>query len=326
MTLPRIGVSLGDPGGIGPEVILKSFSRTGALAPGQYILFGAALVLEGEARELGLRPFWESAEDGIRSADFGVWLRELGGGPSASRRGRPSAENGRDSFRYFEEAVAAARRGELQAVVTGPVSKTSWDLAGIPFRGHTEYLERFYPDAVMTFWSERLTMALLSHHLPLADAMRRVTRANLSRLFRLLRETLDRGRPGACEFLVAGLNPHAGEEGLLGAEERTEIGPAIEEARRRGMRIRGPLPPDTVFREALDRPERVVVALYHDQGLIPFKLTSFETGVNVTLGLPFVRTSPDHGTAFDIAGKNVADARSMSEALRLAAALAAGVL
>lgn len=324
MTLPRIGVSLGDPGGVGPEVILKSFSRPEALPAARYLLFGSASVLDREARELGVKPVFNDAPGADREeGSFG--LKDLGPPEGPAVRGRPSAENGRASFRYFEEAVAAARRGELEAVVTGPVSKTSWNLGQIPFRGHTEYLEKLYPGAVMSFWSDRLSVALLSHHRPLSEAVRLVTRENVARLLRTLGESLERARPGAHEYLVAGLNPHAGEGGILGTEEQVEILPAVEDARRAGMRIRGPLPPDVVFREALDRPERVVVALTHDQGLIPFKLTSFETGVNVTLGLPFVRTSPDHGTAFDIAGRKAADPRSFGQAVRLAAALSAGV-
>ena len=325
MTLPRIGISLGDPGGIGPEVILKSFAGGKDLPPARYILFGTAAVLEETSRELGVRPFWRREENTPDPSAPGVFLEDVQAPAVLAQAAGPSADHGRASFRYFEEAVAAARRGELSAVVTAPISKRSWDMAGLAYRGHTDYLERFYPDAVMTFWSERMTVALLSHHLPLAEAVRRVTPGNLARLFRVLRGSLDRIRPGAYEILVAGLNPHAGEDGLLGEEERRVIAPAVEEARRTGLRVRGPVPPDTVFREALGRPEKVVVALYHDQGLIPFKLVSFDSGVNVTLGLPFVRTSPDHGTAFDIAGKNQADPRSMIESIRLAAALAPGV-
>jgi 4-hydroxythreonine-4-phosphate dehydrogenase len=320
MTLLRIGVSLGDPGGIGPEIVLKVLSRPELVPPARYVLFGQKALLESEARALGLEPFWKDARPGAP----GVSLAEVDAPAIGEKRSAPSADQGLASFRFFEAAVGAARRGEISALVTAPVSKESWGLAGVGFRGHTEYLESLYPDAVMTFWSERLTVALLSHHLPLAEAVRRVRRENLGRLFRILGESLDRVRPQGYEFLVAGLNPHAGEGGLLGTEENEEIAPAIEAARRSGLRIRGPLPPDTIFREAVGRPESVVVALYHDQGLIPFKLEAFETGVNVTLGLPFIRTSPDHGTAFDIAGKNAADPRSMIEAVRLAAALAAG--
>ncbi|MEN6311151.1 MAG: 4-hydroxythreonine-4-phosphate dehydrogenase PdxA, partial [Acidobacteriota bacterium] len=148
-------------------------------------------------------------------------------------------------------------------------------------------------------------------------------RANLLAFIRELCRTAGKAPGGPREFVVAGLKPHAGEDGLLGGEEEEEIRPAIEAARAEGLRVSGPYPPDTIFRSALDRPETMAVALYHDQGLIAFKLESFETGVNVTLGLPFVRTSPDHGTAFDIAGRGTASARSMVEAIRLAALFSA---
>jgi 4-hydroxythreonine-4-phosphate dehydrogenase len=203
-------------------------------------------------------------------------------------------------------------------MVTAPVSKAGWHLAGVPWRGHTEYLEHFYPGAVMSFWSDRLRVALLSHHVPLREALTKVRKDALLGYFRVLHQSAGRVPAGPREFLVPGLNPHAGENGLLGGEEEREIRPAVDAARAEGIDVSGPYPPDTVFRMALGRPERMVAALYHDQGLIAFKLESFETGVNATLGLPFVRTSPDHGTAFDIAGKGLADPRSMMEAIRLA--------
>ena len=323
MTLPRIGISIGDPAGIGPEVSLRALFGNVVLPPAQYVLFGPQLLLENEAKACGAAadfPRWDA--DGSRIKP-GVYLRDLPAPEGPVEKGVSGVFCGRASFAWFEEAVAAARRREIEAVVTAPISKLSWSLAGIPWRGHTEYLESFYPDAVMSFWSDRLTVALLSHHLPLREALARVTPPALARLFRVLHE-YSAGKTAGVDFeiLVAGLNPHAGEDGLLGAEEREIIVPAIAEARRAGIPVRGPFPPDVVFRNAIGRPERIVAALYHDQGLIPFKLTAFETGVNVTLGLPFVRTSPDHGTAFDIAGKTPADPGSMIEALRLAVTLA----
>ncbi|MHB8054540.1 MAG: 4-hydroxythreonine-4-phosphate dehydrogenase PdxA [Candidatus Aminicenantales bacterium] len=323
MILPRIGISIGDPGGIGPEVSLRALFGVPRLPPARFILIGPRPFLENEARVCSVaadfRP-WKADRTCDRP---GVYLRDVPGLPEPVKKGVSGAAAGRASFSWFEEAVGSARRGEIEAVVTAPISKHSWSVAGIPWRGHTEYLEKFYPDAVMSFWSDRLTVALLSHHVPLREAVARVTAPALARLFRVIHESAAGRMPGtAAEILVAGLNPHAGENGLLGEEEMGIIAPAIEEARRAGIRIRGPYPPDTVFREALGRPERIVAALYHDQGLIPFKLAAFETGVNVTLGLPFIRTSPDHGTAFDIAGKTPADPRSMAEALRLAATLA----
>ncbi len=327
MTPPRIGISLGDPGGIGPEVSLRALFETGSLPPASYIIFGPRDLVESEARAIGRAVDLPSWSAGGHRGKPGVYLQELPGLPHPIKKGTAEAFLGRASFVWFEEAVAQARRGELEAVVTAPVCKQSWSLAGIPWRGHTEYLEQFYPDAVMSFWSERLTVALLSHHLPLREALDRVKPDRLARFFRVIHEsTAAKAGGGQTEILVAGLNPHAGEEGLLGSEEQEIIGPAVAEARRAGIAIRGPFPPDVVFRQAFSRPERIVAAMYHDQGLIPFKLTAFENGVNVTLGLPFIRTSPDHGTAFDIAGKSPADPASMSETLRLAAALAAAGL
>ena len=174
----------------------------------------------------------------------------------------------------------------------------------------------------MAFWSDPLKVALLSHHVSLKKALGKVTRKTLRDYFLALDRALAGTRLGRFEFAVSGLNPHAGEEGLLGREEIDEIIPAVEDAVRLGVRIKGPYPPDVVFRDAVGRKRVFVIALYHDQGLIPFKLTAFETGVNVSLGLPFVRTSVDHGTAFDIAGRGRANPRSLVEAIRLAAALA----
>jgi len=314
MSLSRIGITIGDPGGIGPEIVLKSLSDLTSLPAAEYVLFGSIAVLEDMEESLGLK--LERTK---------LTIRDIPYPRSAAKKGASDRDNGDASFRYFREAVDSARKGDLAAIVTAPVSKRAWGLAGISWRGHTDYLEQLYPGAVMTFWSEAMKVALLSHHLPLKEAVALVTRKNCERFFRVLRDGLEKFRPEAFEFLVAGLNPHAGEDGFLGNEERDEILPAIEEARASGMKISGPYPPDVVFRGALGHPERIVIALYHDQGLIPFKLAAFESGVNVTLGLPFVRTSPDHGTAFDIAGKNLADPRSLREAIRLAGKLSLGV-
>ena len=315
MSLPRIGITLGDPGGIGPEIVLKALSDRKSLPAAEYVVFGSAVVVEDTERVLGL---------GLDRRNLSV--RDVSPSGRAIQKGAPDKDNGEASFQYFREAVKSARAGGLSAIVTAPVSKLSWKLAGIPWRGHTEYLEELYPGAVMTFWSENIKVALLSHHRPLREAIVLVTRANCARFFKVLNDGLNKLRPGAYEFLVAGLNPHAGEDGLMGTEEKDALVPAVAEARASGMPISGPYPPDVVFRRAIGHPQRIVIALYHDQGLIPFKMAAFESGVNMTLGLPFIRTSPDHGTAFDIAGKNLADPRSMREALRFAAQLSPGVL
>jgi 4-phospho-D-threonate 3-dehydrogenase / 4-phospho-D-erythronate 3-dehydrogenase len=321
MTVPTIGVTSGDPGGIGPEVVVKTLTRATDLPAAAYVVFGDPRIIAAEASRLGLR------------LDLRAWRPELPPVPGISLAAVPSAgpevpgavsaANGEASFRAFEAAVAAARAGRLRAVVTAPASKAAWALAGHPFRGHTEYLARLYPGAIMAFWSERLKIALFSHHRPLREAVEAVRTGALADFLGALHRGLSGAPGGPYRFLMAGLNPHAGEDGHLGREETDEIGPALERAAAEGVPVAGPFPPDTVFLQALDRKDTVAVALYHDQGLIAFKLLAFATGVNVTLGLPFARTSPDHGTAFDIAGKGVADARSMEEAVRLAAAFSA---
>jgi 4-hydroxythreonine-4-phosphate dehydrogenase len=318
MTAVSVGITLGDPGGIGPEVVLKALSRP-ALQPGvRFLIFGSKSILDAGRAALGLRVEIEPWERDSIPPSPGLYFRDSGAQAGPVAVGRSSAESGQASFRWFEEAVEEARRGRLDGVVTAPVSKTSWRLAGLPWRGHTEYLDSLYPGAIMSFWSEKLKVALLSHHLPLKEALTKVRKDNLLEFFRSLHRDLAKIPSGIGEILVAGLNPHAGEDGLLGGEETMEIGPAIEAAAREGIPVSGPFPPDTVFLKALGKPGTLVAALYHDQGLIAFKTAAFDTGVNATLGLPFIRTSPDHGTAFDIAGKGIADPGSMIEAVRLA--------
>ena len=322
MTLPRIGVTPGDPGGIGLEIVVRTLARASALPPAAYILFADPGLVEAEERRLGLRLAARAWRTG-RPAEAGVFLAAVPGPAGPPAIGRVSAENGEASFRAFETAVTEARGGRLEGLTTAPISKAAWALAGHPFGGHTDYLARFYPGAVMTFWSERLKVALLSHHQPLREAVAAVRKDTLLKLFRSLHRALERVPGGPFRLLTAGLNPHAGEEGLLGREEGEEIRPAVDAAAAEGIPVTGPYPPDTVFMKALGEDDAIVVALYHDQGLIAFKLEAFASGVNATLGLPFARTSPDHGTAFDIAGKGVADARSMEEAVRLAAVFSA---
>jgi 4-hydroxythreonine-4-phosphate dehydrogenase len=323
--LPRIGISIGDPGGIGPEVTLKALGGRGDIPPAHYILFGSSLVLRQEIKAMSVHFDIHPYDPGSDPAETHYSLVEIESPlePMRSKRaGKSSIENGLASFLYFQEAVDMARKGKLKAVVTAPISKKSWALAGIHWKGHTEYLAHYYPEAIMAFWSGRMKVALLSHHLSLKKALKRVTRGHLGEFFSALHRSVERFRPGRYEFLVSGLNPHAGEEGLLGNEEAEEIIPAIRLARKKGLRISGPYPPDVVFRNALDKPDKIIVALYHDQGLIAFKMVAFDSGVNLSLGLPFIRTSPDHGTAFDIAGRGVADAGSMAEAVKLACELA----
>jgi len=321
MSLPTIGITLGDPGGIGPEVTLKAISQKEAYPESRFLLFGSRRVIEEQKRALGLKLDIISFEEARSGAPPPLALYEL---PCSDRdicQGCPAAANGRASFLFFEEAVKKAQAGLIHSLVTAPISKHSWSLAGISAAGHTEYLSRIYPQAIMSFWSESLKVVLFTHHLPLKKALEQITKSNLLNFFLLLQQAFDRLEIGEYRFLVAGLNPHGGEAGLLGTEEEQEIAPAVAEARKKGMPIQGPFPPDVLFRQALGQPETIVIALFHDQGLIAFKMVAFDEGVNVTLGLPFIRTSPDHGTAFDIAGKGIANPKSMTEAIKIASRL-----
>jgi len=284
-------------------------------------VFGDPSVLADARTRLGLSPDLTPWDGEIQPREPGLSFHPVPSPPPEIAGAGPVGANGRASFLYFEKAVGLAAKGILQGLVTGPISKTAWHLAGLKWRGHTEYLASLYPDAIMSFWSDRMRVALFSHHLPLREALDRIHKETLLGFFRTLDRCLERVDSGIIEILVAGLNPHAGEEGLLGREETDEIRPAIEAGRREGLPLSGPYPPDTVFLKALGHPEKMVAALYHDQGLIGFKLEAFDMGVNATLGMPFIRTSPDHGTAFDIAGRGAADPRSMIEAIRLAVRL-----
>ncbi|MBP6909122.1 MAG: 4-hydroxythreonine-4-phosphate dehydrogenase PdxA [Candidatus Saccharicenans sp.] len=314
MTSFKIGLTLGDPGGIGPELLLKLLAEPSNLPPAEFIIYGQAAILDFWARKLNFQPGWPD----WREAGRLVFLQETGQALKTITIGQPSAENGLVSFSFFEAAVKAAREREIQAVVTAPVSKTAWSQAGLSYKGHTEYLEKFYPEAIMSFWSDRLRVALFTHHLSLREAIDRVKKGNLIKFFKNLKQALEAARTGVREILVCGLNPHAGEEGTIGQEEQEEIIPALVELKKTGLEINGPFPADTIYLQAIDHPEKLVVSLYHDQGLIAFKLLSFERGVNLTLGLPFIRTSPDHGTAFDLAGCGQASPASLKQAIWLA--------
>jgi 4-hydroxythreonine-4-phosphate dehydrogenase len=235
-----------------------------------------------------------------------------------------SAEAGRAAYDIIVRAVADAQRGDVQAIATAPVNKEAFRLAGLPWSGHTDLLAHLTgaADVAMMFHSEALRVVLATVHIPLADVPRALTAALVEATIALTARELPRFGIAQPHIAVAGLNPHAGEHGLFGCEEETAIGPAIEACRRRGIDVSGPFPADTIFVRAHKGEFDVVVACYHDQGLIPVKLVAFGQAVNVTLGLPIVRTSVDHGTAFDIAGKGTADPESMIAAVLLAAQLA----
>jgi 4-hydroxythreonine-4-phosphate dehydrogenase len=284
---PRIAITVGDPAGIGPEIARKAADDARVRDACETKLYGP--------------PAETSFEPGVLSAAAGL-----------------------AAYQAICDAVRDALAGSVDAVATAPVNKLAFSRAGLPWKGHTDLLGHLTgaQRQAMMFWSEPLKVVLASVHVPLRDVALTVTRSVLDSVIDLTNRALpDFGVP-APRIAVAGLNPHAGEEGLMGDEERLVLRPAIEAARARGVTIDGPFPGDTVFVRAVRGDFDVVIAGYHDQGLIPVKLLAFGRSVNVTLGLPIIRTSVDHGTAFDIAGRNVADPSSMIEATLLAARLA----
>jgi len=327
---PLIGITMGDPCGIGAEVIVKALSDPDLRSLGRFIVYGFDDVLSSAADDAGIRPFWfrigydeqRRVDSGVVVVDFqkdtaGFWVRA-----------RPTAEGGRASLRFFEEAIQSARQGAIDAMVTGPIHKVSWKLAGCGFPGHTGKLasDLDVKRYTMAFVAGSLRVALASTHIGMFELRDHFTIGLVYQPIDLLHEALSRWfgieRP---RIAVLGLNPHAGENGLLGDEEKRVIEPAMQMARNQGIDVDGPFPADTFFVPDSRYRFDAVIAMYHDQGLIPVKMLAFDRAVNITLGLPIIRTSPDHGTAFDIAGTNQADPGSMKEALRLACSLAANV-
>jgi len=324
---PLIGLTLGEPAGIGPEVIVKALADPALRKRARFIIYGLHELIAYCADLAEIGPYWyrvpheevERVESGVVVADFDEYAT-LGPGVT-----RPTAEGGHASMRFCEEAIAHLRGGRLSALVTGPISKTSWRMAGYHFPGHTELLaKRFGARRVsMMFVGGGLRVALASAHVALFDLRNSFTIGRVHQPIDLLNEALrDWFGVESPRIGVAALNPHAGEGGQFGDEEQRIIEPAVAMAREAGIRADGPIPADTLFRRAMGGEFDGIVAMYHDQALIPVKLLAFHEAVNLTLGLPAVRTSPDHGTAFDIVGKNKADCGSMKAAVSLAIDLA----
>ncbi len=311
--LPRIAVTMGDPSGIGPEIAVLALARPEVLSVCRPVVYGDPGILRRAAALLGKGPLPEVLS-----------LSSLS--PEEVPFGKLTEAGSRAMADYIRAAAADALAGRAAAVVTCPITKEGLKLAGVPHPGHTEFLAQMCggADVVMMLAGDRLRVALATIHVALRRALELLSIPVIENTIRItndfFRKYMGSDSP---RIAVAGLNPHAGEGGLFGREEIEMIAPAVESCRRKGIDASGPYPPDTVFRRAYAGEFDVVVAMTHDHGLIPLKLVHFEDGVNVTMGLPVIRTSVDHGTAYDIAGKGKASPESLVAAIRMAAGMAA---
>jgi 4-hydroxythreonine-4-phosphate dehydrogenase len=317
----RIAISIGDPAGVGAEIALKALhdqNDQSVAALAEWILIADTSALSAASRITGIDPSslpCTLVDTGALAANHIVEFGQL------------RAEYGLAAIAYVRRAVELCISGHADAMVTAPLNKEAVTLSGQAFCGHTEYIADLTgaPEPRMLLYSEKLATVHVSTHISLEQACR-LDRAHIVRTIQLGNDALLWMRRRAPRIAVCGLNPHAGEHGLFGRQDAEIIAPAIAEARALGFDCSGPHSPDTIFVRALRGEFDLIVAMYHDQGHIPMKLIDFEGGVNVSLGLPIIRTSVDHGTAFDIAGRNLADATNMKAAMRLAVRMAEGKL
>jgi 4-hydroxythreonine-4-phosphate dehydrogenase len=321
-----IAITMGDPCGIGPEITLKACADSRRTVP--VVVIGDMDVLARADRiadtRLALRPV--SSVDQAKCAPGTVDVLAEDCLPADLPWGTLDARAGAASFQYVRRGIELAMAHEIRALVTAPINKEALRLSGVPSPGHTEILADLSgtTDYAMMMATDELRIVLVTVHQSLRTAIDAITTARVLDIIRLTHRTLRRGGLPAPRIAVAGLNPHAGENGLFGREDLDIIAPAIEAARSEGIEASGPWPADTVFMRARTGAFDAVVAQYHDQGLIPVKYLGIEHGVNITIGLPFVRTSVDHGTAFDIAGLGTADHTSLLAALTHADRLSSG--
>jgi len=309
---PIIGITMGDPNGIGPEVIVKALHSAEVRELCETVVFGDAEIIQAAADNAGLNI-------NIKVENCSAF------GKDDLNPGSIDKKAGQASLDYISTAVNSALAKNIDAVVTAPISKESTHLAGSAYPGHTEMLKDFTgaDQAIMMFEGPRFKVMLVTIHTALANVPGLITKDRVTSTIKLTHDSLiNLFKISDPKIVVCGLNPHAGESGAFGDEEINHIIPSVEEAKKMGINIEGPLPADTLFYYANQGKWDAVIAMYHDQGLIPFKMVSFDEGVNITLGLPIIRTSPDHGTAYDIAWKGKADPSSMIAAIKVAARLA----
>ena len=322
---PILGITMGDPAGIGPEIVIKSLADPEIInlctpvVLGDYKILQQADLNSNVLQKLATRDDFVSDYSNFPKG-FVLQLSSLN--PDVNKLGHPTPETGSAMETYINTGVDLALSGAIDALVTGPITKTGLKLAGSSFHGHTELIahKTGTENFAMMMAGPRLKVVLTTIHIPLSQVPEQLSCMEITRIINLTRDTLiTRFGITSPRLAVAGLNPHAGEQGMFGNEEADIILPAVLQAREKGFDITGPLPPDTVFFHAVEGRFDAVICMYHDQGLIPFKLVHFRDGVNTTIGLPIIRTSVDHGTAYDIAWTGKADPTSMKEAIKMAA-------
>ncbi len=317
--MKKIAVTMGEPGGIGPEVAVKGAVATeDSCVP---VLVGDLEVFKTTIENLGISVALKAVE-APQEHEPGT-IQVIDTGRAEYKTGEPTAGGGKASVEAIKKAVSLAQEGKVHAVVTAPISKEALKLAGHSWPGHTEMLAELTGtrDFTMMLVGGKLRVILVTIHVAIEDVPGLITKDAVLHALRLAGRAAHMLDIDSPKIAVAGLNPHAGEAGMFGKEEKDVIAPAIEDAKAEGIPVSGPYPPDTVYFRAAKGEFDMVVSMYHDQGLIPLKLLAFEEGVNVTVGIPIIRTSPDHGTAYELAGKGSANPSSMIAAIKLALSL-----
>ncbi|MEN6412273.1 MAG: 4-hydroxythreonine-4-phosphate dehydrogenase PdxA [Veillonellales bacterium] len=324
---PILGITMGDAAGIGPEIIVKALAERKIYDIARPVVFGDKKIIQRAVKIIGADLKCQAVQaPSLAGKAYGtIDIVDLANLPADLPFAQVDARAGKAAYEYIEKAADYALKQEIQAIVTAPLNKEALNLGGNHYPGHTEILAALsgQKDYSMMLVSGPLKVIHVTTHVPLRKACDLIKKARVLRVIKLADEALKMMGIENPRIAAAGLNPHSGEHGLFGDEEELEITPAVDAAKAIGINVTGPVPPDTVFYQAAIKKEfDIVVVMYHDQGHIPIKVLGFETGVNVTVGLPFIRTSVDHGTAFAIAGKGIADSRSMTESLLLGAQMA----
>ena len=318
MSGKKLAITLGDPAGISPEILVKSIDE---LPPATYIIYGSKGIIDRYIKLLGKNQFYKEIKTPEEAKALGFYLINIE--DHNFTPGKPTKLSGKASVEYLKRATGDTLKKKTDALITLPISKENVMDTGFKYAGHTDFLADVskVKNYVMALMCDKLKVALITTHIPLRDVPHKISKEKIEDIVNLINKELKtKFKVKAPKIAVLGLNPHAGDGGYIGDEEIKIISPAVENLKKEGINVVGPLSADTAFNRY--REFDIYVAMYHDQGLIPLKLLCFKKAVNITLGLPFIRTSPDHGTGFDIAGKLIADPSSFIEAVKLAYKLA----